>query len=86
MGTLSRSGSNTTLAITNGLGVGGTAMLVLDDTYGSVATTITGNISHQSGTLVIVPENGHLSGSEGVSFTQAPTLTNGILGSWAVAQ
>ena len=84
VGTFSRSGG--TLSVSGGLLVGGTATLILDDTYGSVATAVTGTLTRKSGTLVIVPQNGDLGSTEGLSFTQAPALTNGILGAFAVAQ
>ena len=83
VGTFIRSGG-TACAINGGLFIGGTAILVLDDTNGPVGTSITGSLtqSNGNGTLVVVPQNGHLSTSESVGFGQALTQTNGILGPW----
>ena len=87
IGTFYHSGG--TLSVGSGLLVGGTATLILDDTNGSVATSVTGTLTRQqNGTLVIVPQNGHLGSTEGLSFTQPPAPPNGtsFLGAFAVAQ
>ena len=83
IGTLSRSGGSMT--VTGGLTVGGNATIVLDATTANVATSFGGGLSRSGlGTLVVVPYTGNLATSESLGFVQAPVLTNGILGPWAV--
>ena len=80
---LSRSGGSMT--VSGGLVIGGNATIVLDGTTGTVATSFGGGLARNApGTLVVVPYTGNLASSEAVSFGKAPTLTNGILGPWAV--
>ncbi len=85
IGTFARSGGS--LSVSGNLVVGGVATLDLDDTSASVRTAFGGTLSRSgNGTLVIVPQNGQLSGNEGVTFTTTPSSTNGIIGPWLVAQ
>jgi autotransporter-associated beta strand protein len=84
-GTLIRSGG--TLLASGGLVVGGNATLIVDNTLGALAsaTSFSGTLTQTGqGILTVVPYTGCLSTSEAVSFGQAPALTNGILGPWAV--
>ena len=84
IGTFTNTGG--TLNINGGLVIAGISTFILDDTAGAVTTNFTGSLSNSNGMLVVVPQNGHLSSSEGVVFHQSPTLTNNILGPWAVVQ
>ena len=72
--------------MTGSLAVGGVATLNLDDTSVSVPTAFGGLSRSGSGTLVIVPQNGHLSTT---SRSRSPARLpphNGIIGPWLVAQ
>jgi fibronectin-binding autotransporter adhesin len=63
----------------------GAGTLVLSGSGGSVATSFSGHIANVgAGTLVVVPYNNLLGGYEALTFGQSSTLTNGILGAWAV--
>jgi autotransporter-associated beta strand protein len=86
-GTLVRSGG--TLVAGDGLAIAGNAMLVVDNTTGALAsaTSFAGTLTRTApGTLTVVPYTGNLSTTEAISFGQAPSLANGILGPWAVRQ
>ena len=86
--TLIRSGG--TLVAGGSLVVGGDATLVVDNTTGALAsaTSFAGTLTQTgpTSTLTVVPFTGNLSTSEAVRFGQAPALTNGILGPWAVVE
>jgi autotransporter-associated beta strand protein len=83
IGTLTHSGG--LLSVTGTLGIGGTTTLIVDGTTGPLTTSF-GSLSRSgtSSTLVVVPQTGSLSTSEAVTFATSATLTNGILGPWAV--
>ena len=85
IGTFTRSGGSMT--VSGNLVVGGVATLKIDDTSGAVPTAFGDTLSRSgNGTLVIVPQNGHLSTNERVTFGTAPSSTNGTIGPWLVAQ
>lgn len=85
IGTLTRSGGS--LSVSGNLAIGGVATLNLDDTSVAVPTAFGGTLTRTgNGTLVIVPQNGHFSGNERVTFGSAPSSSNGIIGPWLVAQ
>ena len=84
IGSFTRSGG--ALTVTGSLVVGGVATLTIDGTSMAVPTAFGGLSRSGSGTLVIVPQNGHLSGNEQVTFVNAPSTTNWIIGPWLVAQ
>ena len=85
IGTLTRSGGS--LSVSGNLAIGGVATLNLDDTSVAVPTAFGETLTRTgNGTLVIVPQNGHLSGNERVTFGSAPSSSNGIIGPWLVAQ
>jgi len=69
------------------LTVGGGARLVIQDQADGFSTTfhVASLARTANGTLTLVPQNGDLGGEERVSFTTAPTLLSGIVGTWAVA-
>jgi autotransporter-associated beta strand protein len=86
-GTLIRSGGS--LVASGGLTVAGNAMLIVDNTAGTLAsaTSFAGSLAETGqGTLTVVPFTGCLATSEAIKFGQAPALTNGILGPWAVVE
>jgi fibronectin-binding autotransporter adhesin len=72
------------LSVSGSLAVAGTSQLVLDATVANVSTTFSGLIHSVGGTLIVIPETASLSSSESISFTSAPALTDGLLGTWAV--
>jgi hypothetical protein len=86
IGTLTRTGG--VLSASGNLIAGGAGTLVLNGSSNSVATYFGGQVMENGlGTLVVVPVNGFLgSGSESVNFGTAPSLTNNILGPWAVQE
>jgi autotransporter-associated beta strand protein len=87
LGTLTRLGGS--MSVTGNLNIDGNATVVLDATTANVATTFGGTLKCVSpGTLVVVPQTGNLDTSEAISLagTPAPTLTNGILGPWAIRE
>ena len=89
IGTLSRTGG--TMTVTGDLAIDGNATLILDDTIGSAATSFGGKLTHGgAGTMVIVPQHGHLdlstNGQESISVVTTPTPSGGIVGTWAVRE
>jgi hypothetical protein len=86
IGTLTRTGG--VFSASGNLIAGGAGTLVLNGSSNSVATYFGGQVMENGlGTLVVVPVNGLMgSGSESVTFGSAPSLTNNILGPWAVQE
>ena len=85
VGTLNRSGG--VLTVSGSLVAAGAGTLVLNGSAGSVATYFGGQLTQNgAGTLVIVPQSGQPSGNEALTFGKSSTLTDGILGPWAVRQ
>ena len=75
------------LGVTGSLTVGGVATLTLDNTSGPVSTAFGGGLARTgSGTLVIIPENGHLASGESVAFGVAPSVNHRTIGPWLIAQ
>ena len=85
VGTLNRSGG--VLTVSGSLVAAGAGTLVLNGSAGSVATYFGGQLTQSgAGTLVIVPQSGQPSGNEALTFGKSSTLTDGIVGPWAVRQ
>jgi autotransporter-associated beta strand protein len=89
LATLSRSGGS--MIVAGSLSIGGAATLLLDATTANVATSFGGTLVHSgtgtaTGTLMLVPQTGHLSSTESVRFVSPPPTTNGIIGPWGIVE
>ncbi len=85
IGTLVRTGG--VLTGSGNLVAAGAGTLVFNGSAVSVATHFSGHLSEEgTGTLIVVPYNNQLSGSEALTFGQSSTLTDGIFGAWTVRE
>ncbi|MEN3943581.1 autotransporter-associated beta strand repeat-containing protein [Prosthecobacter sp. SYSU 5D2] len=81
-------GANGSATSTGALNIAGGSRLVINDQANDAFTTTLGFGSLTragGGTVTFVPQLGNLGTQENITFSSAPALTNGIIGTWAVA-
>ncbi|MCW0220193.1 MAG: autotransporter-associated beta strand repeat-containing protein, partial [Prosthecobacter sp.] len=83
-----RSGVNSSAISTAAMTISGGSRVVINDLANDAFSTTLryGSLARSGGgTVTFVPQQGNLGTQEIVSFTTNPTLTNGIVGTWAVS-
>ena len=83
IGTLQRTGGNLTA---NVLQVNGLGVFVANDTAGAVTSSFNSLGCGDTGTLIVVPYNGHLDSTEKTLFSTNPATNHGLVGGRAFVQ